>query len=35
MSNILIDSYDANSYVILKNIFEPNEIDKLIDEYDV
>ena len=35
MSNILIDSYDANSYVILKNIFEPNEMDQLIAEYDI
>ena len=34
MSNILANSYDSNSYVVLKNVFEPWEIDELIKEYD-
>ena len=34
MSNILANSYDSNSYVVLKNVFEPWEIDELNKEYD-
>ena len=34
MSNVLANSYDANSFVVLKNVFEPWEIDELTKEYE-
>ena len=34
MQNILRNSYDANSFVVLKGVFQPNEIDELLVHYD-
>tara|TARA_Y100000389_G_scaffold31109_1_gene26319 strand:+ start:1752 stop:2999 length:1248 start_codon:yes stop_codon:yes gene_type:complete len=34
MSNILANSYDNNSYILLKNVFDPEDIELLIKEYD-
>ena len=35
MSNILVNSYDSNSFVLLKNVFNHSEMEKLIKEYDM
>ena len=34
MSNILANSYDNNSYILLKNVFDPEDIEILTKEYD-